>query len=131
MMQLNNLICNDMKNTHNVCLTAISRDFLDIVLPNPVLPVAVEDDFASFRIPKSDASEAFRSSCTVATCPLKRTGIFITDSVSLPFVTVGDECLLGEFTEAIVSEFPFIAVPTPCRDLPAKSGLSVKSCCKV
>lgn len=105
---------------------AISRDFLDIVLPNPVLSEAVDDDFTGFLIPNSDTCEALRGSGASAICPLLCTRPFPDGSVSLPRETIGDECLLGAITEPTVSGFPFIVARTFGRDLPAESGLSGK-----
>ena len=105
---------------------AISRDFLDIVLPNPVLSEAADDDFTGRLIPTSDTCETFRGSGVSATCPLLCTRPFPDGSVSLPLVTIGDECLLGAFKEPMVSGFPFIAEETPVLDLPAESGLPCK-----
>lgn len=105
---------------------AISRDFLDIVRPNPVLSVAVDDDFTGFRIANSDTCEAFRGSGISATCPLECTRPLPGGSASLPLETIGEECLLVTFTEPVVSGLPFVVTATPGRDLPAESGLSGK-----
>ena len=48
------------------------------------------------------------------------------DSVSLPLVTMGDECLLGRLPLDVASEFPFVETTEPGRDLPAETGLSGK-----
>ncbi|KAF2287995.1 hypothetical protein GH714_003790 [Hevea brasiliensis] len=101
-------------------------DFLDIVLPKPVLSAAVVDDLTDFRIAKSDTCNTFRGSDISVTCPFECTRPFPGVSVSLPFETIGDECLLGTFIEPVVSGFPFIVTATPGRDLPAESGLSGK-----
>lgn len=59
-------------------------------------------------------------------CPLEWTRVLPGGSVSLPLVTIGDECLLGIFTELVVSWFAFIPTETPGLDLPAETGLSGK-----
>lgn len=46
--------------------------------------------------------------------------------MSLPLVTMGDECLLDILAVAVVSEFPFAETAEPGRDLPAETGLSGK-----
>ncbi|KAH7554653.1 hypothetical protein JRO89_XS12G0253300 [Xanthoceras sorbifolium] len=109
-----------------MCLMAISRDFLEIVLPNPVLSVAVVvDDFTGFRVDNSETCEALRESCMSGICPLVRflPGGSVTD---LPLVTMGDECLLDIFTDPVASWFPFTVRAAPGRDLPADTGLSGK-----
>lgn len=52
--------------------------------------------------------------------------LFTGGSLSLPLDTVGDACLLGAFTWPTVSEFAFVFIAAPGRDLPAESGLSGK-----
>lgn len=47
-------------------------------------------------------------------------------SASLPLVTTGDECLLGVFTELVVSWFAFMVTELTGLDLPAETGLSGK-----
>lgn len=110
----------------SICLIAISRDFFDIVLPNPVLSVVVDDDLIGFRIPKSDTCEPFRVSDISETCPLECTRPFPGASASLPLETMGDECLLGTEAGLVVSGLPFTVTAAPGRDLPAESGLSGK-----
>lgn len=41
-------------------------------------------------------------------------------------MTTGDECLLGVFTELVVSWFAFMVTELPGLDLPAETGLSGK-----
>ena len=38
---------------HTMCLITTSRDFFEIVLPNPVLSVAVVEDFTGLRMAMS------------------------------------------------------------------------------
>ena len=46
--------------------------------------------------------------------------------MSLPLVTIGDKCLLGIFTELLVSWFAFTVTEPPGLDLPVEIGLSGK-----
>lgn len=46
--------------------------------------------------------------------------------MSLPLLTMGDDCLLVTFAGLVVSTFPFTVAAAPGLDLPAESGLSGK-----
>lgn len=46
----------------SICLIAISSDFFEIVLPNPVLSVAVVELFTGFLMANSGRCEGFRGS---------------------------------------------------------------------
>lgn len=105
---------------HTMCLIAMSRDFFEMVLPNPVLSEDVTEVFTGFRN-GSATFETFRESGPSATCPLECTRPLPLGSGTLPLETIGDDCLLVE-----VSEFPFTVMPAPGRDLPAERGLSGK-----
>lgn len=51
------------KRLCTICLIAISRDFLEMVLPNPVLSTGgVEGDLIGFFVDNSEALEALRDS---------------------------------------------------------------------
>lgn len=114
------------EHIHTICRIAISRDFFEIFLPNPVLSVAVVDEvFTGFRMPRSGRCWAFLGSGT-SRCPLEYTRLLPGASVSLPLETMGDDCLLGTTTAAGVSNFPFTTTAAPGRDLPAEIGLSGK-----
>lgn len=116
----------ERESIHTICLIAISSDFLEIVLPNPVLSDAIEEVFTDLRVAKSDTCEALRDSDPSATRPLVFKRPFPTGSVSLPLATMGDECLLGTFEGPVVSAFPLVWIAAPGRDLPAETGLSGK-----
>lgn len=97
----------------------MSRDFFEILRPNPELSGEI---FAGFRVDNS-----FRESIASFSWPLACVRPLPLDSVSLPLVTTGDECLLG--TEAVLcmgSTFPFTLRVAPGLDLPADIGLSGK-----
>lgn len=87
---------------HTICLIAISNDFLEIVLPKPLLSAVVIEDFMGFRIAESDVSEGFRGSCMSDACPLEWIRPLPGGSVNLPLLMMGDECLLV-FTGPMVS----------------------------
>lgn len=98
---------------------AISRDFLEIVRPNPVLSA---DAFAGFRVGNSllESTASFSG-------PLESVRLLPAGSVSLPLVTTGDDCRLETLALFIVgSAFPFEVRATPGLDLPADIGLSGK-----
>lgn len=105
---------------HTMCLIAMSSDFFEMVLPNPVLSADVVEVLTGFRN-DSVTCEAFRGSGLSATCPLECRRPLPLGSETLPLETIGDECLLVG-----VSEFPFIVMVAPGRDLPAERGLSGK-----
>lgn len=111
------------KKVHTMCRIAISRDFLDMLLPNPLLSVEVDNDLTDLRDPNSDIG--FRGSDISATCPLECTRLLPGVSVTLPLVTMGDECRLGALAGTVVSGLLFVT-EAPGRDLPAESGLSGK-----
>lgn len=46
----------------SICLIAMSSDFFEIVLPNPVLSVAVVELFTGFLMDNSGRCEGFRGS---------------------------------------------------------------------
>ena len=91
-----------------------------------MLSAVVVEDFTGFRIAKSETCDVFRDSCMSDACPLECTRVLTGGSVSLPLVTIGDECLLGIFTELLVSWFAFTVTEPPGLDLPAEIGLSGK-----
>lgn len=95
---------------------AMSRDFFEIVRPNPVL--SVDDVFAGFRVDNS-LLESTASFCG----PLESGRFLPVGSVSLPLVTTGDDCRL---LFVVGSTFPFEVRATPGLDLPADIGLSGK-----
>lgn len=45
------------RGLHTICRIAISKDFLDIVLPNPLPSEVVDSDLTGFRIPISEEFE--------------------------------------------------------------------------
>lgn len=112
----------DIYLVFTICLIAISRDFFEIVLPNPVASAEVVDVFTGFLIAESGTWEPFRASASVG-CPFPCRRPLPVGSESLPLVTMGDECLLV-LVAAVVSEFPFIDIAAPGLDLPAETGLS-------
>lgn len=98
---------------------AMSRDFFEIVRPNPVPSV---DVFAGFR----DDNSLLESTASFSG-PLEGVRFLPEGSVSLPLVTTGDECRLETLELVIVcSGFPFEVRATPGLDLPADIGLSGK-----
>lgn len=99
---------------------AMSRDFFEIVRPNPALSA---DVFAGFRVDNS-----LRESIASARGPLGSVRSLPLCSASLPLVTTGDDCLLGTLAVfTIESVFPFaVRAATPGLDLPADIGLSGK-----
>lgn len=111
---------------HTICLIAMSSDFFEIVLPNPVPSEAVFVDFTGLRVDCSEMCEVLRYSCASAVCPLAGVRLLPGGSVSLPLVTTGDECLLGIFTDPVASGLLFIVRAAPGRDLPADTGRSGK-----
>lgn len=104
----------------SICLIAMSSDFFEMVLPKPVLSEDVVEVFTGFR-EGSVTCEAFRDSGLSATWPLECRRPLALGSETLPLVTIGDDCLLVG-----VSEFPFMVMAAPGRDLPAERGLSGK-----
>lgn len=110
---------------HTICLIAISRDFFEIVLPNPVPSAEVVDAFTGFLMAESVRWEPFRASASVR-CPFPCRRPLPVGSESLPLVRMGDECLLDVLVAAVVSEFPFVETAAPGLDLPAETGLSGK-----
>lgn len=97
----------------------MSRDFFEIVRPNPVLSV---DAFTDFRVDNS-----LLESIASVSCPLAGVRPLPVGSASLPLLTIGDECLL--VTVAVLgvgSIFPFPVSAAPGLDLPADNGLSGK-----
>lgn len=123
-LQPTELIYHNMmqRKIHTICLMAMSSDFFDIVLPNPVLSGTVDEGFTGFRIDNSEMCAVFRDS-SMSACPLERERLLPGGSMSLPLVTIGDECLLDIFTEPVLSGFPF-TITEPGLDRPADTGLS-------
>lgn len=103
-----------------ICLMATSRDFLEIVLPSPMLSVAV---FTGFLEDDSETCEALRESDISLSCPLPSTRPLPEDSVSLPLLIMGDDCLRG-FAILGVSAFPLVVTEGFGLDLPADRGRS-------
>lgn len=102
----------------SICLMAISRDFFEIVRPNPLLSVDVFTGFLVGSLRESAAS--FR-------CPFGRVRILPGGSASLPLETIGEDCLLCPIAVSVVgSAFHFAELPMPGLDLPAEIGLSGK-----
>lgn len=104
----------------------MSSDFFEIVLPNPVPSGVVVEDFTGFRLVKSETCEVFRDSCMSDACPLEWIRVLPGGSLSLPLEIIGDECLLGIFTELVMSWFAFTVTEPTGLDLPAEIGLSGK-----
>lgn len=104
-----------------ICLIAMSRDFFEMVPPNPALSVGV---LMGFLIGNCEAREALPESGASVTCPFASTGPLPEDSVSLPLLTIGDECLLCKFPAFGISTAPLTEAGAPGLDLPADSGLS-------
>lgn len=105
---------------------AMSSDFFEMVLPNPVLSVAVVEAFTGFRAAESETCEPLRVSFK-STCPLTCAEPLPVGSMGLPRVTMGDECLLVvALTGLGISVFPLTVTATPGLDLPAETGLSGK-----
>lgn len=55
----------------SMCLIAISSDFFEMVLPNPVLSVAIAEVLTGFRVANSETCGAFRDSGISTACPLE------------------------------------------------------------
>lgn len=98
-----------------MCLIAISKEFFEMVLPNPELSVDVVEAITDFRATASGAWWSWA---------LAGPQLLPVASVSLPLVTMGDDCRLGILIEDLDSEFPLKVTATPGRDLPAETGLS-------
>lgn len=84
-----------------------------------------EDVFVGFRVDNSKTCEALRESSVSTAWPLAWMRPLPLGSVSLPLVTMGDDCLLG-IAVLGVSMLPLAVRATPGLDLPAESGLSGK-----
>lgn len=91
-----------------------------------MLSVAAVELFTGFRKANSGTCGGFQGSGPSARCPLEFARALTVESVSLPLVVMGDDCLLGVLMGAGASEFPFMVRGTPGRDLPAETGLSGK-----
>lgn len=95
------------KKIHTMCLMAMSSDFFEIVLPNPLFSVA------------------FIMVC-MACCPLLNKGTFEMFSGIFFRVTTGNEILLFELKVAAGSELgdDLTVKAIPGRALPAETGRS-------
>lgn len=103
----------------SICLIAISSDFFEIFLPNPVLSTGVAEGLTGFRERASDPFDTLRISLISPPCPFASKRPLDGDS-TLPLETVGDAGRLDTFTGGDgASSFPLAG-----RDLPAESGLS-------
>lgn len=97
----------------------MSRDFFEIVRPNPVLSV---DVFTVFLVGSS-----FQESILSLNCPLESVRPLPVGSETLPLAATGDDCLLRTLAVFDVgSTFPLEVRVAPGLDLPADSGLSGK-----
>lgn len=105
----------------SICLIAMSRDFFEMVPPNPALSVCV---LTGFLRGNCEAREALPESDASVTCPFASTCPLPGGSVSLPLLTIGDECLLCKFPPFGISIPPLTEAGAPGLDLPADSGLS-------
>lgn len=102
-----------------ICRMAMSRDFFEIVRPNPVLSV---DVFAGLRDDNS-----LLESTTSFNGPLESVRLLPVGSETLPLLTTGDDCRLVTLVLFVIgSAFPFPVRATPGLDLPADIGLSGK-----
>lgn len=111
------------KGIHTICLIAISSDFFDIFLPNPV-PFSELVDFTGFLIKDSGkCEEVLRESTLSTTCPLRP---LPGGSAIRPLLTIGEECLLVILPVFEASKLPFTVVEPLGLDLPAERGLSGK-----
>lgn len=110
----------NLKTVLTICLIATSRDFLEIVLPSPVLSVAA---FTGFLVDNSETCEALRESEISLSCPPPSTRPLPEGSVSLPLLTMGDDCLRG-FATLGLSAFALVVTEGFGLDLPADRGLS-------
>lgn len=109
---------------HTICLMAMSSDFFEIDLPNPLLSDAVGEAFTGLLPPKSEELESLLVSGPSLRCPLVFTRPLPGVSVSLPLETVGDAALLGMVTVDVGSGLPLTDAAGVGRDLPAEIGLS-------
>lgn len=115
----------------SICLIAISRDFFEMVLPNPVLSVVGPEVLTGLLIANSETLGAFRDSVNSTwlfpcTRPLATGSIGLplaVDSTTLPLVEMGDDSLLDKSGGTGFSVFPFTMTAAPGRDLPAERGL--------
>lgn len=110
----------------SICLIAISNDFLDIVLPNPVLSLRDVTLFTGFLIPNSGELGDLRGSTISVALAWTRPLPVDSAVATLPLVVMGDGCRLVAFTGPNMSEFPLTVTAAPGRDLPAESGRSGK-----
>lgn len=79
--------------------------------------------FTGFLVDNSETCEALRESDISLSCPLPSTRPLPEGSVSLPLLTMGDDCLRG-FATLGASAFPLIVTEGFGLDLPADRGLS-------
>lgn len=108
----------------SICLIAISSDFFEIVLPNPVLSAGVAEGLTGFRFRVSKPFETLRASLILPPCPFACGRPLNGDSTILPLETTGEAGRLATFTGDGGSSLPFTVRAAPGRDLPAESGLS-------
>lgn len=88
-----------------------------------MLSVFIDAVFTGFLTGNSETLDTFRDSGN-STCPIPCTRTLEAGSASLPFVTLGDECLRSSLLgPAVFSELAFAVTETPGRDRPAESGL--------
>lgn len=79
--------------------------------------------FTGFLVDNSETCEALRESDISLSCPLPSTRPLPEGSVSLPLLTMGDDCLRG-FATLGASAFPLVVTEGFGLDLPADRGLS-------
>lgn len=79
--------------------------------------------FTGFLVDKSETCEALRESDISLSCPLPSARPLPAGSVSLPLLTMGDDCLRG-FATLGVSALPLVVTEGFGLDLPADRGLS-------
>lgn len=107
-----------------ICLRAMSSDFLEIILPNPVLSVDEAGLFGPLTA-VSDTTSFWISGWQIM-CPLPCDRPFGELSEILPRVTMGEDCHRFELTGAAALEFGFAWTvnDTPGRCLLVEIGLS-------
>lgn len=79
--------------------------------------------FTGFLVDNSETCEALRESDISLSCPLPSTRPLPEGSISLPLLTMGDDCLRG-FATLGASAFPLVVTEGFGLDLPADRGLS-------
>ena len=117
-------IINRTKLEHTICLMAISSDFFEIDLPNPLLSAVVVEAFTGLLPLKSEELESLLVSGLSLRCPFVFNRPLPGASVILPLVMVGDAALLGTVPVDVVSGLPLTDEAGVGRDLPAEIGRS-------